>query len=291
MKKCAIIVNGFYTNPSIEHQVNSIKRELVRLGVECEIIKGNTLPAHVEGTGAVTSLDVDFAVYLDKDVHAARLLEGCGIRLFNSASAVELCDDKMLTYIALCGHGIRMPKTVSSPIMYRPAPDGDFLDRVEAEISYPIVVKEVFGSMGYGVHLAEDRAQLEALRDRFRLVPHVYQQFVGKGGEDKRVILVGGKVIACMQRKNRADFRSNIEHGGQGFAVNLSDEERAMAERAAEVLGLDYCGVDILTDAEGRPCFCEANSNAFFRGIEGVTGVNVARAYAEHIVRSVCAEK
>ena len=288
MKKCAIIVNGFYTNPSIEHQVASLKRELEARGVVCTVVKGNELLAHVEDCNAVTWLDVDFAVYLDKDVHTARLLERSGIRLFNSASAIELCDDKMLTYIALTGKGVRMPKTVSSPVMYRPvSEDGTFLNRVEQEIGYPTVVKEVFGSMGYGVHLAVNRDELDALRQRFKLVPHLYQQFIGRGGEDKRVILVGGEVVACMLRKNYGDFRSNIEHGGKGYVTELTDEEKDIATAAARELGLDYCGVDILTGLDGKPYFCEANSNAFFRGIEAVTGVSVAGKYADFMLCSL----
>ncbi len=32
---------------------------------------------------------------------------------------------------------------------------------------------------------------------------------------------------------------------------------------------------------------CEVNSNAFFGGIEKTTGINVARAYAEHVVKEM----
>ncbi len=288
MKNCAIIVNGFYTNTAIEHQVSSIKAEMENRGVACSVIKGDTIFCHVQGGGCVCEIDnIDFAVYLDKDIHAARMLEKCGIRLFNSATAVELCDDKMLTYIALCDSGVRMPYTISSPVMYYLAEDGEFVDRVESRIDYPIVVKQSYGSMGMGVHLASNRAELLSLRERLRLQPHLYQQMIGKGGVDKRVILVGGEILACMQRENVSDFRSNIEHGGIGKVTSLTDEEKYMAEVAAKTLGLDYCGVDILTDADGRAYICEVNSNAFFRGIQGVTGVNIAAAYVDHILKKV----
>ncbi len=283
MKKGIIIVNGFYTNASIEHQVSTITEEFNKLGVAIEVVKSDSLFCYIEGGECKTKLNADFVVYLDKDVHSARALEKCGVRLFNSAKAIELCDDKMLTYLTLANNGIAMPKTVSSPVMYRDTEDGDFVTRLEGVFDYPIVVKEVFGSMGYGVHLANNRKELTALREKFKLSPHLYQQFVGKGGEDKRVILIGGEVVACMKRTNENDFRSNIEHGGSGSITTLTDNERQMAEKVAKILGLDYCGVDILTDSEGNPCFCEANSNAFFRGIQAVTGINVAKAYAEYI--------
>jgi len=287
MKSCIIVVNGFYTNHAIEHQVSSVKREMERLGVECSVVTSDTLPCQIQGYGSRTDLAADFIIFLDKDVHVAKMLEGCGIPVFNTPSAIEACDDKMTTYVSLCGKGVRMPLTVSSPLMYREAEDERVLDRIEALIPYPIVVKEAYGSMGNGVHLASDREQLRALRNRFKLYPHLYQRFIGKGGQDKRVIVIGGEIVACMLRKNDTDFRSNIEHGGTGHPTSLTKEEAEMAINVATALGLDYCGIDILTGDDGLAYFCEANSNAFFKGIESVTGVNVAERFARHVYNKV----
>lgn len=288
MKKCALITNGYYLGASTAHQLDSLKREFTDKGIYADVIKGNTLLAYVNGETAHTTLnEYDFAIYLNKDVHTAKMLEICGLRLFNSAKAIELCDDKMLTYISLCNTGIRMPLTVSSPIMYRDTDEDNFADEIEKTIGYPVVIKEVFGSMGSGVHLAEDRESLLSTRKKLRLYPHLYQPFTGKGGVDKRIIVIGGKVFAAMQRVNENDFRSNIELGGKGFTTELTDEEVFIAEEASATLRLDYCGIDILTGLDGKPYFCEANSNAFFKGIENVTGLNVAKTYVEHIIKTV----
>lgn len=85
---------------------------------------------------------------------------------------------------------------------------------------------------------------------------------------------------------NENDFRSNIELGGEGTAVGFTEDLRSVAERAAASLGLDYAGVDILEE-NGKLFLCEVNSNAFFSGIEGATGKNVAAIYAEHIVKNI----
>ena len=81
------------------------------------------------------------------------------------------------------------------------------------------------------------------------------------------------------------EFRSNVELGGKGRAVKLEVSYACVAESAAKVLGLDYCGVDLLEGKNGA-IVCEVNSNAFFEGLELATGVNVAREYAKHILAS-----
>ena len=99
-----------------------------------------------------------------------------------------------------------------------------------------------------------------------------------------RVIVVGGKAIGAMERvAQKGEFRSNIELGGVGQKIAASEAYLHAAECAAKTLGLDYCGVDLLETASG-PVVCEVNSNAFFEGFESVTGVDVAAAYAAHVV-------
>ena len=89
-----------------------------------------------------------------------------------------------------------------------------------------------------------------------------------------------------MRRKNEHDFRSNVELGGRGEPASPPASFLRAAERCAAVLGLDYCGVDVL-DEKGEPYICEVNSNALFNEAERVTGVNVAGAYAEHMLRGM----
>ena len=106
-------------------------------------------------------------------------------------------------------------------------------------------------------------------------------------GVDVRVIVIGGKTVASMERRNKDDFRSNVAQGGCGVKIDLPENFQIVAESCAEILGLDYCGVDLLYGNDGEPYVCEVNSNAFFGGIEEATGVNVAKLYAEHIIKTI----
>ena len=74
--------------------------------------------------------------------------------------------------------------------------------------------------------------------------------------------------------------------GGKGEPYNADGELTALCEKTAALLNLDYCGIDVLFGKDGY-LLCEVNSNAFFGGIESATGVNVAKAYAEHILKSI----
>lgn len=282
MNKCLIVSNGYFDNASTASQRARLKENLQLYGYLVDEIKSNAVPALIDGENISARIGkYDFCIYLDKDIPLAVMLEKTGLKLFNSAESIRLCDDKFLTYAALAGNGIKMPKTISSPLMYSDNQDSAFLDCVEKEIGYPVVVKKVYGSMGKGVFLAKNRAELDGLFTKLRREPHLYQEFIAKNsGEDLRVITVGGKVVSAMRRKNINDFRSNVELGGVGEKAELTERQIYIAEKVSQILRLDYAGVDII----GDEYVCEVNSNAFFKEFERVTCVDVAKTYVAHII-------
>ena len=278
MKRAFILINAYSRHAGELHRAERLKAALQALGVEMEIVRNS--PEALKKTG-------DFCVFLDKDRYAARSLEK-RMRLFNCADAIEICDDKMLTHLALEGV-VPMPKTIPSLLCYTPGcpPSGILLKTVEKELGYPIVVKESFGSLGREVYLASNRAELEKLATELTFKPHLYQEFIAESaGRDLRVIVVGGNAIAAMERISKNDFRSNAELGGNALMHLLTKEERAISEKIARHLKLDYCGIDLLWGKNGM-LLCEVNSNAFFQKMEEVTSIDVAKAYAEHIYREI----
>lgn len=282
--RCIIVVNAYDKNKSKLSQVERIAEELSLLGVDCEIIKNISL-AEIRN-GNIISEEADVCIFLDKDRVAARLLEKSGVRLFNCAEAIENCDDKMLTHIALSNSGIPMPDSIYAPLCYNPDAqiDGIFLKHVE-KLGYPLVAKKCFGSLGFGVYSIENLSELTEFENENKLEAHFYQKFIGGGGEDIRVILIGGKYVCAMKRTNNKDFRSNIALGGHGENYQADAELIELCEKAAKILKLDYCGIDVLTDNDGKRYICEVNSNAFFEEAERVCGVNIAKKYADYIIK------
>lgn len=285
--KSIIVVNAYIKNNSQIMQAKRIAEELTLLGVNCEIVKNINL-AEIK-KGETLSKEYDFCVFLDKDKSAARLLEKCGIKLFNCASAIEVCDDKMLTHIALSNNGIPMPDCVYAPLCYYPDAQisDEFLEGVVQKLGFPLVAKKCYGSLGAGVYLINDLNELKTFEENNKLSEHFYQQFIGRGGEDIRVLVIGGKYVCSMKRKNTKDFRSNIELGGHGENFDADKNLINLCEKVAKILNLDYCGIDVLTDNEGNRYICEVNSNAFFAEAERVCKVNIAKKYADFIFKAV----
>ena len=286
------ILNAYLQSPAMMHYFNRMKEELLKLGVGLDLKTNAEVLAYVASDGTINQDIKDkysFVLYLDKDLYVSEMLTQSGIKLFNSSEAIRLCDDKMLTHIVLGNHGIRMPKTVSSPLNYMGREDFHFLEDVVRLLSFPMIAKENFGSLGKGISLIQSKEELYEYERSHKYVAHLYQEYIESSkGHDYRLILINGACVACMKRVNDGgDFRSNVAQGGHGEIVEVPQSYIELAEKAAKILKLDVCGIDLLDDKNGEPVLCEVNSNAFFQEIEKITGKNVAKLYAEHIVASL----
>ena len=287
MKRVLIIINGYGLAEGIKHQVERLKEEFSKRGVEAEIIKNTQVFAYIfEGKTKIDLPKFDFVLYLDKDRYVAGLLEKAGYKLYNSIDSIIKCDDKMLTHICLADHGIKMPTTISSTLCYTDNGNRDYLKLVEEKISLPMIVKEVYGSLGKQVYFAKNHEELLEIENKLIHVPHIFQEFISSSyGKDYRIIVIGGKVVAYMKRENPNSYLSNLAAGGTSSKTKLPDEYLKIAEKCASILGLDYCGVDILEGPNGESIVSEVNSNAFYEGIEKTTGVNVAGCYVDYLLK------
>lgn len=290
-KNGSIILNAYEVLPPIREMANRLKDEFSLLGYEINEYSNADVLAYLNGKSQVSKrkAHLDFAIYLDKDPYYSALLEKQGVRLFNSATSIETCDDQMKTYLALVNSGLSIPKTVQGPLRYSQQENEKFLENLTKILNFPIVCKINYGSQGKNVFLARDLYELKQIEDKISFQPRLFQELISSSwGVDYRLIVIGGKYVAGMRRESqKGDFRSNIALGGIGENMTMPDDFVIAAEKAAQVLKLDYAGVDILAGPNKEPIICEVNSNAFIEGIEKVTGVNVAKAYAEHVIKTI----
>ena len=290
--KGVILTNPYDTASTQQRKVQRMQRELTLLGVDVSVVPNDRFVAEVVNGNVICQLDADFVLFFDKDKYTGEMLEKQGIRLFNSASATAICDDKMLTHIVLADNGIPMPNTLSGALCYNPdgtLSDG-YLQLACNKLGLPMIVKQCYGSYGEQVYLVKTRQELSDLLGEIKNKAYLLQQFEQQSkGKDMRVIVIGGKVQCAMLRTNSGDFRSNVAHGGKATATDVPQDIADMCEKAARIIGLDYCGIDVLLG--DTPKICEVNSNAMFEAMENATGVNVAKLYAEHIVKCINGSK
>ena len=202
-----------------------------------------------------------------------RQFEMTGVFTLNDSDAIIRARDKLRSLQLLSREGIGMPATG-----FAHAPD-DTEDLMALVGDAPVIIKLTEGSQGQGVVLAETRQAAESVIDAFRgLDAHfLVQEFVKEArGADLRCFVVGGKVVAAMKRQaRRGEFRANLHRGGSAEAVRLTHTERDMALKAAEVIGLNVAGVDIIRSGEG-PLILEVNSSPGLEGIEAATRKDIA---------------
>lgn len=288
--KGVIFINAFGVPKESVFQAERLQKEFAALNVETDIVRDAYSANGIFNGNIENGVSCDFAVFLDKDKYLSACLEKSGVKLFNSHAAIRVCDDKGETYIALANSGLNIPDTFFAPVCYNKdlTLDETALREIALKTGYPVVVKESYGSMGKGVYLARNFGDLCAISEKLKTSPHLYQRYLPfRAGTDVRMIVIGGKFFCAMIRENKNDFRSNIALGGKGAAFSPNAEFIAVAEKCAEILKLDYCGVDLLFGENGAPYVCEVNSNAFISEIERVTGKNIARAYAEYIINAL----
>lgn len=211
-----------------------------------------------------------------------RQFEMQGVFTTASSIAIARSRDKLRSLQLLARAGVGIPKTVFTR-------DGREVEGLIDELGeMPVVIKLARGTHGNGVVLAETKKAAKSVMQAFHVMDDdgtniLMQEFIKESdGEDIRVFIVNGKVVASMKRKGLDDdFRSNLHQGGEGTIVKLSDEERKTAQKAAKSMGLPVCGVDILRSDHG-PLVLEVNSSPGF-GIEKVTGRNVAVKIVEYV--------
>ena len=302
-----LIVNRFLNNGSFSGLYDWLVEAAKKAGSELTLMTNADFIIRTD-TRKVVHPDLmderpDYVIFWDKDVRLARALEAAGLKLYNCAEAIEACDDKSLTCLKLAG-AVKMPATFNVPFTYAGTGycDTGFLDMIEAHTGYPFVLKECFGSFGEQVYLIHSKEQCADILRSVDGRPCIIQEYVcpddgistednGKPqkdlrfrGRDIRIIVVGGRCIAAMERYNDNDFRANIALGGHALSYTPTQAEQNMALKVCKMLKLDYAGVDILTGSDGEPLLCEVNSNAHFRGIYECTGINAADAIIEHIL-------
>ncbi len=217
-----------------------------------------------------------------------RQFEMMGTFPLNESVAVNRSRDKLRSLQLLARRGIGLPVTG-----FARAPD-DIGDLIEMVGGAPLVAKLLEGTQGIGVVLCETRKAAESVLEAFMglNVSIMVQEYIKEaGGADIRCFVVGDKVVAAIKRQAKpGEFRSNLHRGGTAELIKITPEERAVAVRAARIMGLNVAGVDLLRSNHG-PLVMEVNSSPGLEGIESATGKDVAGMIIQFLEKNARKDK
>jgi len=193
--------------------------------------------------------------------------------------------DKWQSLQILAQAGIAIPNTVLLGSEFQPQ-DGI------TQVKSPTILKTLSGSQGIGVILAERTQSAVSILETLKQanIPVLLQDFIEEAqGSDLRCFVIGDRVVASMQRTGQnGEFRANFHRGGTAEKIQLSEEEKAIAVKAAKTLGLDIAGVDLIRSEQGL-LVLEVNASPGLEMIEKTNGIDIAVqmiAYLEKKVKS-----
>jgi len=236
---------------------------------------------------AVSVEDGEVSLEPDVDVVANRLLltnteepaEGLGLAatfahirpMLNDPGSVLSAIHKFATAATLADWNIDVPDALL-------ALDNDRLNEGRQRFGDVGVYKTAIGTHGGGtwkVDLTERVNPKVGKRQAF------LQELVERDEQkhrDLRVYVVGDEVIGAMYRyAPEGDWRTNVALGGAvaDATDKMPEEARETALYAADVMDLDYAGVDLIEGEDGW-FVLEVNPTAGFKGLFEATGVSPA---------------
>lgn len=257
----------------------SLPQVVAQVGFEAKIkVKGRNIDEFdgllVRPIGSGSLEEILFRV--DTLHRIARL----GIPIVNHPKAIERAADKYFTLTLLEDAGVQVPKTIVTE---------NTQEAVKAFSIFggEVVVKPIFGSRGMGITKVLD---VEVARRIFRLLGYNHfvlylQEYVPHGGRDIRCFVLGNHVVAAMYRV-ASDWRTNISLGGQPSPFKPNEEMEKLAVKAAEAIGCELAGVDLMEGKNGL-LVNEVNSQPGFKGLQISSGINIAGEIAEYVMSKV----
>ena len=229
--------------------------------------------ALVRGFGAAATQKIFFRLDL------LNAMEEYGLKLINSRESLEIASDKFLTSIYLDRHNIPTPKTI---ICENP---NDALESFE-ELGRDIVIKPLYGSKGIGITRISDRGFAENVIYSIGQLNNIFyiQEFITHNKRDIRVLVLGNKAIAGMYRVSD-NWKTNIHSGATMEPIELTEDIKNLAIKAAKITKTEIAGVDIVESEKGL-LVLEVNSIPGFTALQKVCDTNLAEEIVSYFLNN-----
>lgn len=193
------------------------------------------------------------------------------------SESILLTHDKFLTLTELQKAGIPIPLSYISSTKQA-------AEHILDKITYPAVIKLTAGKEGIGVMFAHNKGSASAIIDTIELMNSsiLIEKYVENEGQDVRAFVVGDKVIGAMKRVAKKDeLRANITLGGRGEKTELSDRSKEIAVNAAQALGMNIAGIDLM--GKENDTVIEVNINPGVAGISKYVNPQIPKIIVSYL--------
>lgn len=209
-----------------------------------------------------------------------------GVPALNDANGIAISRNKMRALQLLQAQGVPVPPTVMA------ANASDLRAMVALVGGVPVLIKLLTPSEKAGVMVCETLQSMEAALEAVLSMGHnlLVQRYVRRKRErDLRALVVGDRVVAWVERRPRPGrLLHTLARGASLKSVRVPAALDELAVKAARVVGLDVCAIDLLEAGSG-PMVFDVNSSPGIKALEAATGKDLALPIvgrAEELVRA-----
>jgi RimK family alpha-L-glutamate ligase len=197
---------------------------------------------------------------IEPGLSALDRLDALGVTVLNGHRTLVAAHDKLATASAMFAAGVPHPRTVHiAPWLDLP------------ELVAPLVLKPRFGSWGADVIRCDTEEEIDAglrllqTRPWFTTTGAVAQKLVWPRGYDLRIVVAAGRIVGAVKRVAAAgEWRTNVALGARREPTHPPAAACAIAIAAAEAIGGDLVGVDLLPSDVGTWVVLEVNGAVDF---------------------------
>jgi ribosomal protein S6--L-glutamate ligase len=116
------------------------------------------------------------------------------------------------------------------------------------------------------------------------------QEFIQHRGFDLRILIIGDDTYCVARHTAADDWRTNLSRGGIAEVFQPNEKQLAIAKAAANAVGGQIVGVDILPTKDGRDVLLEVNAVPGWRGTAKALDTDIAEKVLQFFVK-VCDDK
>lgn len=151
-----------------------------------------------------------------------------------------------------------------------------YISIIEKNIAYPIIIKDPFKDRGKGVFYVKNNKELEKILtdnyDKWLLIQECIENVW-----EYRVVVVGGKIVACFKRYNPNSYKNNIFKDTIFEEIKLEENKKEEIISLVNKYGIEFAGIDILIGKDNQQYYLEINSEPQFQRAEKVCDQNIIK--------------